>query len=409
MWSELPPPEDDKIFGIAKEYRNDKTHEQKVNLSIGAYVDESGKAICFKSVQKAMSNCAKDPEVGYLMPRGDLVFCELSQKLLFSVPEVDDRIVSIQAPSGTGALTVAANLCKELFSRTASQPVAYVSNPTWPIHKTLFGVQCGYVVKEYGYWDAAKLTIDDAKFRSDMDSANEHSVIITHACAHNPTGQDLSHEQWEFVFDVCRRKQHILVIDCAYQGFASGDFERDAWAVRRAYEIGVQTENQKEKLCFIVCQSYAKNMGLYGHRCGCCHIFAPGKESAEKVLSMASKIARRIWSNPPRMGSDVVKAILLDPQLKQEWIQELQGVSEKIRLLRAKLRTALEQRTPMDWAHLTNQIGMFAYTGLRPDQCKRLRAEYGVYLLDTGRISVPGCTFENIDYIADSISSVLNC
>lgn len=262
--------------------------------------------------------------------------------------------------------------------------------------------QVGLPAKSYRYWDAKGRKLDLKGLLEDISSAPSRSVFLLHTCAHNPTGVDPTTEEWEQIADAMQQKSHLAFFDCAYQGFASGDLERDARAIRLFVS---------RRLPLLCASSFAKNMGLYGERCGLVVFVAESKEEAQKVLSQAKIVVRSIYSNPPMHGALIAGGILSDSKkggLREQWEKELKEMSLRIQRMRKLLREGLEKRqTPGDWSHLTSQIGMFSFTGLTVQQSQEMSDKYHIYMLKNGRISMAGLNTRNVDYVADCIDKVV--
>jgi len=331
----------------------------------------------------------------YLPQNGDPVFCKLSKELLFGKnnPALS-RIATVQSLSGTGSLRLGVAFV-EMFLKNRT---VYYSNPTWGNHQTI--LQHGRVRgATYRYWDAANRRLDIEGMLADLRTAPEGSVILLHACAHNPTGVDPTQAQWKDIAEVMRERKLVPYFDSAYQGFASGDLERDAWAVRYFLEQGFE---------LICSQSYAKNFGLYGERIGALHVVCRHASKVEDIVSQLNIIIRAMYSNPPKHGAQIVVTVLSNPELAAEWRQELLGMARRIIAMRELLvRHLTELGTPGDWSHITRQIGMFSFTGLSEPQCEALIKHHHVYLLKSGRISMAGVNSSNVEYLARAIDQVV--
>jgi aspartate aminotransferase len=276
-------------------------------------------------------------------------------------------------------------------------------NPTWGNHIPIMK-DAGMEVRKYTYYEPASRGLDFSGLISDLKGAPERSVFLLHACAHNPTGVDPTFEQWQEISEVMKSKNHIAFFDCAYQGFASGDATRDAAAIR--YFV-------KEGHKIILSQSYAKNFGLYGERVGALSVVTKDEEEAQRVESQLKILIRPMYSNPPIHGSLIVSTILSDPALKKQWYSECKGMADRIISMRTSLRNtieAIEKKNNVkksDWRHITDQIGMFCYTGLTEAQVVRMIEKHHIYLTKDGRVSMAGVTSKNVDYIAESIAEVV--
>jgi len=311
----------------------------------------------------------------------------------------EKRASSIQTISGTGAVHLGALFLSKFYSTGRT---VYVSNPTWVNHHQIFS-NVGLNVAEYPYFDRDTKGLDFAGMKNTLSSAPDESVVLLHACAHNPTGVDPTQDQWRELATLLAKKKHFVFFDCAYQGFASGDLDRDAWAVRHFIEQGFE---------LVIAQSFAKNFGLYGERAGAFHyVAAPAadaSETATRVLSQLTLLQRSEISNPPLYGARIASTVLNDEALFAEWQQNLGTMAGRIHNMRLALRTKLEELgTPGSWNHITDQIGMFSYTGLSVKQVEKLREQYHVYMTKNGRISMAGLNSRNVEYFAKAVDKIV--
>ncbi|PLB47998.1 aspartate aminotransferase/Glutamic oxaloacetic transaminase [Aspergillus steynii IBT 23096] len=403
---DLPVLPADIAFGLVADYEADQ-HPQKVSLVAGAYRDAKGLPWILPSVKQAKERIAADPASNheYLGIAGSPTYLELAKSLVFGSELTGSRnIASIQTVSGTGANHVGA-----LFLAQSLKPSqVFIPDPTWLNHKTIWTQAGPHVVqKEYPYYSADRRAIDFDDMISTLETqAQPRDVVILQACAHNPTGLDLSRDQWRQVADVVARKKLFALFDSAYQGFATGDVEADVWSVRYFTERLFAGQEDHPGLC--VAQSFSKNFGLYGERVGALHLVTPANLSLHGARSHLSLMARAEYSNPPRFGSRIVETVLGDEELRAQWRQDLDTMSARIRGIRGQLRRKLEALgTPGDWSHIEEQIGMFSYTGLKKEQVERLKTEYHVYLLPSGRASLCGLNEDNVEYVARAISDVV--
>jgi aspartate/tyrosine/aromatic aminotransferase len=398
-WADVPTAPLDPILGVSQRYQKD-SDPRKINVSIGAYRTEEGKPLVLNCVRKAEQRIFADASLNkeYLPQRGDLQFAQLCQTMLFgegSELVKEGRVATVQSISGTGALRLGGEFLKRF---AASGTAVYVSKPTWGTHKSIMD-HAAVPIREYRYWNAEGRDLDLAGMLSDINDAPSGSVIMLHAAAHNPTGVDPTREQWDQILDVCKAKQHYCWFDSAYQGFATGDLETDAYAMRTFASAG---------LPLIVSQSFAKNFGLYGERIGTFSVTCASAEAADNCKSQLDIIIRNLYSNPPKHGSNIVRTVLSDPELYQEWRDELFAMSKRIQDMRTMLRDELVRlETPGSWTHITSQIGMFSFTGLTPAQSKAMLETHHVYMLENGRISMAGVTSGNVKYLAQSIDDVV--
>ncbi|ORY09534.1 aspartate aminotransferase [Clohesyomyces aquaticus] len=401
----VPQAPEDPLFGLMAAYRRDED-PKKVDLGIGAYRDNNAKPWVLPVVKKADDRLRADPNLNheYLPIAGLAEFTAASQKLILGAdsPAIKEkRVTSLQTVSGTGAVHLGA-LFLSKFYRTNSQRMVYFSNPTWPNHFQIFSnVHLDYLT--YPYFNTKTRGLDFEGMMNTIRNAQEGSIIVLHACAHNPTGVDPTQEQWKEICTVMQEKKLFPFFDCAYQGFASGDLARDAWAVRYFIEQGFE-------LC--IAQSYAKNFGLYGERAGCFHFVTSAASDAESTISrVASQLAilqRSEISNPPAYGARIASLILNDKELFAEWEENLRTMSGRIIDMRKALRSKLEEMgTPGTWNHITDQIGMFSFTGLSEAQVLKLRSDSHVYMTKNGRISMAGLNTNNVEYFAKAVDKAV--
>lgn len=401
LFSQVPVAAPDPILGTAVAFKLD-ADPAKVNLGIGAYRTDEGRPYLFPVVRKVEAEILSDASLDkeYLPIDGLADLKPLTQALLFGADSgalKEGRIASCQSISGTGALRVAGDFIKHF---TPKCKFAYLSKPTWTNHHNIFGPGAGLEIREYPYWDPVTKRVNYDGMIKALEEAPLNSAVVLHACAHNPTGVDLSETEWEGVLGVCSHRQLLPIIDSAYQGFASGDLVRDAFAIRLFAD--------RFKGASIITQSFAKNMGLYGERIGMMHAVCSTPEEAEAVLSQLKIVARRMYSSPPIHGARIVARVLGHEGYRRQWEAELQAVSERIKKTRELLRSGLEQKgTPGTWNHITEQIGMFSYTGLTADQCELLISKWHIYLLKNGRISMAGVNSDNVDYIVRAIDDII--
>ncbi|XP_013196204.1 aspartate aminotransferase, cytoplasmic [Amyelois transitella] len=384
-----------EVFQLMKLFSED-TYQNKVNLSVGAYRDENGKPWVLPVVRKMEKQMAEDNTLlhEYLPVLGLEQFSNASVAMLIGPDNpaiADGRAFGIQTLSGTGSLRVGA----EFLNKHLKYTTFYYSSPTWENHHLVF-VNSGFTSpRTYRYWDPKTCAIDFDGLIEDLRSAPENSVILLHACAHNPTGIDPTQEQWEKIADVMEERKLFPFFDSAYQGFASGDLDRDAWAVRYFLKRGFE----------LVCaQSYAKNFGLYNERVGNLAIVVKDAKLAPAVKSQLTWVVRGMYSNPPAHGARVVANVLADRQLFDEWRGHIRLMSTRVMQMREALRAELVKLgTPGSWDHIVKQIGLFSYTGLNQRQVEYLIQEYHIYLLSSGRINICGLNQSNVQYVANAI------
>jgi len=388
-----------EVFAVVKAF-NEDTHDKKVNLSIGAYRTDDSKPWVLPVVRETESKMAADTTLNheYLPILGLESFTTAATRMVLgedSVAIKEGRATGIQTLSGTGSLRVAAETLNKVLKLTNF----YYSNPTWGNHRLIF-LQAGFTeAKQYRYWDAAARGLDLTGMLEDLNNAPANSVIILHACAHNPTGVDPTQDQWKQIADVIEQKKLIPLFDTAYQGFASGDLDKDAWAVRYFADRGFE---------MMVTQSFAKNFGLYNERVGNLVMIINNPAVIVAVKSQITLLIRGAYSNPPNHGARIVSTVLNDKKLFEDWRECIRTMSSRITSMRVGLRERLEKKgTPGVWDHITSQIGMFSYSGLSAAQVKFLAEKYHVYLLSSGRINICGLTTKNIDYVAEAINDAV--
>jgi len=394
LFETLTPKPADSILKLIGQHLNDPRKE-KVDLGVGVYRDATGNTPILRSVKKAEQWLVDNQSSkAYLGSRGDIVFCDAIQKLAFGEAAGNDgRIATVQSPGGSGALRVAA----ELVLRANPKATVWVSDPTWNNHVPLLG-EAGINLRAYPYYDASKQNIRFDAMLAELDNSVEGDLILLHGCCHNPTGLDLSVEQWQQVADLVEAKKLIPFIDFAYQGFASG-IDEDAYGVRLMYERMPE---------MIMTHSCSKNFGLYRDRVGAMSFVARDEATARTVDSQAQFVVRTMYSLPPDHGAAVVSKILHDEELRADWLSELDGMRQRLKGMRSALVAALKVAAPgHDFSHVERTSGMFCYLGVTPEQVTRLVEERGIYLVDSSRINVCGITDGNVEYLAESIASVL--
>lgn len=318
--------------------------------------------------------------------------------------KLEDSLVTLQTVSGTGANHMAA-----LFLKRNMRPKrAFIPSPSWINHKSIWNL-VGVSTLDYPYYAQRTKEVDIDAMVGFLESESEAGdVIILQACAHNPTGVDLSRVQWAQVVELVQRKKLFVVFDSAYQGFASGNADEDAWAVRYFVQQLLLTEGSDHPGLFVA-QSFSKNFGLYGERVGAVHLVTPPHVSTQGARSQLVGLARAEYSNPPRFGASIVEMVLSDEELRAQWQRDLQTMSSRINKMRQELVKKLESTgTRGDWSYVESQIGMFSYTGLNREMVERLKEEFHIYLLPSGRASICGLNDSNIEYVVQAISQVVS-
>jgi aromatic-amino-acid transaminase len=386
----------DPILGLIETYNADK-NPAKVNLGVGVYYDDSGKIPlleCVKHAEQTMASLAAPR--GYLPIDGIAEYDRAVQQLVFGADCAalrEGRIVTVQALGGTGGLRIGADFLKRLAP--ASQ--VWISDPSWENHRALFE-SAGFTVNNYPYYDAATHGLDFAGMQDALNRLPQGSVVVLHACCHNPTGVDLSSAQWDTVIGIVRSRKLMPFLDFAYQGFGDG-IDSDADAVRRfAATPGP----------LFVSSSFSKSFSLYGERIGSLSVVTHDGEEGTRVLSQLKRLVRTNYSNPPTHGGKVVAAVLTSPELRKLWESELGQMRERIKMMRRDLVDKLRERVSgADFSFVLQQRGMFSYSGLTREQVVRLREKFGVYAIESGRICVAALNSRNIDYAVNSIAAVL--
>ncbi|KAJ7225464.1 aspartate aminotransferase [Mycena pura] len=399
IWSTVPAGPPDPILGITEAFKADKD-PRKINLGVGAYRDGHGKPYvlsCVKKAEQIMENEVEDKE--YLPITGLPEFIKHATLLAYGsrcIPLNEGRIAATQTISGTGALRIGA----AFMARHYPHPkVIYLPNPTWGNHIPIFR-DSGFEVRKYSYIDPTTNLLNFEALKTDLRSAPEHSVVLLHACAHNPTGVDPTLEQWGDISTICQERRLFPFFDMAYQGFASGSTTRDAFPPRYFAEQGHQVA---------LCQSFAKNMGLYGERVGTFSLVTSDPEEKARVESQLKIIIRPMYSNPPSHGAHIVNTILKRDDLYSQWEGEVKAMADRIITMREDLYNILTKdlKTPGEWGHIKSQIGMFSFTGLKKEHTVALAEKAHVYMTADGRISMAGLNPSNIAYFAESVNSAV--
>lgn len=385
----------DPILGVTEAFVAD-TNPKKVNLGVGIYYDDAGKIPLLECVRRAEHTMAESaPPRGYLPIDGIPEYDRQVQELVFGDAQArkDGRIITVQTLGGTGGLKVGADFLRRL----APDASVWISDPSWENHRALFE-NAGFKVQSYPYYQATTHGVDYDAMMSTLRTLPARSIVVLHACCHNPTGVDLSREQWGQVLEVVKGRELIPFLDIAYQGFGDG-IDSDAHAVRLFADAGI---------VMFVSNSFSKSFSLYGERIGTLSIVASSKDEASRVLSQVKRIVRTNYSNPPTHGGKIVSTVLASAELRALWEQELSQMRERIRTTRKSLVDMIQVRVPgRDFSFVVRQRGMFSYSGLPKEAVTRLREEFSVYAIDTGRICVAALNSKNIEYVADAIAKVL--
>ncbi len=386
----------DPILSLNEAFGKDP-RSNKVNLSIGIYFDDAGKIPMLPSVRAAEQRVVAEAGARpYLPMEGAANFRSAVQQLLFgadSAAVAEGRVVTVQSVGSSGGLKVGGDFLKKYFPNSQ----VLVSDPTWDNHRAVFE-GCGQTVKTYPYYDAATGGVRFEAMLEALKQADKHSIVLMHACCHNPTGVDLTKEQWQALVPVLRERELIAYLDLAYQGYGDG-LNEDAYAIRLFAEQG---------LSFLVANSFSKSMSLYGERCGALSVVCPDKAQAVNVLGQLKATIRRNYSNPPIHGGQLVARVLVDADLRAMWEAEVTEMRVRIQAMRKQLHAVLSAKVPgRNFDYFLTQRGMFSYTGLSAEQCDRLREEFGVYLVRSGRMCVAGLNNTNVETVANAIAAVL--
>jgi aromatic-amino-acid transaminase len=396
LFSAVPLAPRDPILGLNEAFNAD-TRTTKVNLGVGVYCNEEGRIPLLRAVAEAEAQrVAQHAARGYLPIDGIVAYDQTVQQLLFGADSAlmaNGQVVTAQAVGGTGALKIGADFLKQV----APDAVVAISDPSWENHRALFE-GAGFEVRNYRYYDATSHGVNRSGLLEDLAALPAGSIVVLHACCHNPTGVDLTLEDWRQVLDTVRAHDLVPFLDMAYQGFGDG-IQEDAAAVRLFAESG---------LSFFVSSSFSKSFSLYGERVGALSIVTQSADESRRVLSQVKRVIRTNYSNPPTHGAMIVANVLGNPELRAQWEAELGEMRERIRGMREQMVAGLAAQAPgHDFSFVARQRGMFSYSGLTVEQVGRLRNEFGIYALDTGRICVAALNQGNIDEVIDAIVAVL--
>ncbi len=386
----------DPILGITEAFNAD-TRADKANLGVGVYFDDDGKLPVLACVAAAETQALSEHKArGYLPIDGLAAYDRAVQQLVFGADSpllAEGRVATVQAVGGTGGLKLGADLLKKL----APDATVWISDPSWENHRALFSA-AGFVVASYAYYDAAARDVRFGAMLESLAGAAAGDIVVLHACCHNPTGCELSPAQWAQVAALCRERGLLPFLDMAYQGFGDGIAE-DGAAVRTLLSRG---------LPLLVSTSFSKSFSLYGERVGALSVVGGSRDEAARLLSQLKIVIRTNYSNPPSFGAQLVTTVLTTPTLRQQWEDELGRMRQRIRAMRQTLVQRLrEAGVTADLSHYTRQKGMFSYTGLTAAQMQRLRSEFGVYGLDSGRICVAAINSRNLDKVVASLAAVM--
>jgi len=386
----------DPILGVTEAYVADK-NPKKVNLGVGVYTDDNGKVPLLECVRRAEESRVKSgTPKSYLPIDGLAAYDRAVRELVFgssSIAVKENRVVTIQALGGTGGLKIGADFLKQI----SPGATAWISDPSWENHRALFE-GAGFAVREYPYYDPKTHGLNFEGMLGALNKMPAGAIAVLHSCCHNPTGVDLAQDQWKQVLDVVQSRGIVPFLDLAYQGFADGA-DADAYAPR-LFAGATQP--------VFLSSSFSKSFSLYGERVGAFSLVAGSSDEAARALSHLKRVVRANYSNPPTHGSDIVARVLADPALRALWDKELGAMRDRIKAMRKALVEGIHARVPgADFSFVLKQRGMFSYSGLTREQVLRLRSEYSIYTIETGRICVAALTSKNIDYVADAIARVI--
>ncbi|MCC4616604.1 aspartate/tyrosine/aromatic aminotransferase [Xanthomonas campestris pv. asclepiadis] len=385
----------DPILGLTEAYNAD-SRPNKVNLGVGIYYDENGRIPLLRAVHKIEQQLALDAKPrGYLPIDGLAAYDKATQELLFGAESAlvaSGRVATSQTVGGSGALRVGADLLKKLLPTATIA----ISNPSWENHRAVFGA-AGFEVVDYTYFDAASHGLNFDGMLADLAKLEPGTVVLLHACCHNPTGADLTKDQWKQVAGLLKERMLFPFVDIAYQGFDKG-IEADAYAVRLLAAEGIDS--------YVVASSYSKSFSLYGERVGALSVVSATAAEAKAVQSQVKRIIRTIYSSPSTHGAALVAGVLTSPELRDLWEQELTEMRERIHALRAGLVAKLATLGAPEFDFIQRQAGMFSYSGLTRTQVDRLREEFAIYAVGTGRICVAALSQRNLDYVAQAVATV---
>ena len=402
MFERVEPFAGDPILSLNEDFQKDP-RPQKINLSIGIYFDEQGRIPVLESVRRAEAMVvARDAPKPYLPIEGAANVREAVQALLFGAGHEaigSGRVATIQAVGSSGGLKVGADFLR----RWLPDAGVFLSDPSWENHRAMFE-GAGFTVGTYPYHDPSSHGLDIEGMRRTLGALPAGSIVLLHACCHNPTGVDLAPAQWDALVPLLAERRLLPYLDLAYQGFGDG-IDADAYAVRR---LAAATGADGRPMRFVVANSFSKSMSLYGERCGALSVACADADEAARVLGQLKFTVRRNYSSPPIHGGQIVAAVLAEPDLRARWEGELDGMRQRMLGMRRALHDGLAARVPgRDFGYLLAQRGMFSYTGLSPEQVERLRTEHAVYLIRSGRLCIAGLNRANVAPTANAIAAVL--
>lgn len=396
MFQHIPAFGGDPIFRISEAHQADP-REKKVNLTVGLYYDDQGRLPVLEVARRAEDMWAqKNLPRAYLPMEGLASYREQVQKLIFgadSAALAEGRVATIQTLGGTGALKVGGDFLHIAYPNSEM----WISDPAWDNHHAIFQ-GAGIPTHSYRYYDARTQGVDFEGMMADIGALPEFSLVLLHPCCHNPTGADLNDAQWLELIELLRKQRLIAFVDMAYQGFGRS-LDEDAFAIRAMVDAG---------LSFFVASSFSKNFSYYAERCGSLSVVCQSADEAKRVLGQLQAVVRRIYSNPPSHGGQAIATVLAEPELFAQWQAEVEKMRQRIAAMRQKAHERLQAIVPhYDSSYFVRQSGMFCYTGLSLAQLEALRRDHGVYIIDSGRISMPGLNEENLEYFVQALAQVV--
>jgi aromatic-amino-acid transaminase len=385
----------DPILGITEGFNAD-TNPAKVNLGVGVYYDDNGKVPVLECVKRAEQILATEitPRT-YLPIDGMPAYVRAVQSLILdgATALIEQRVVGVQALGGTGALKIAA----DFLHRFDTKAQVWISNPSWENHRALFE-SAGFEVKNYPYYDVATRGLDFNAMSAALDKLPAGAIVVLHACCHNPTGADLTDDQWTRVIDIVKTRELVPILDIAYQGFADG-LAQDGAIVKRFADAMSPV---------FIASSFSKSFSLYGERIGALNVVTASKDEAARVMSQLKRVVRTNYSNPPTHGCQVVTKVLSTPELRTMWEQELGQMRERIKLMRKVLVDKVQaKKAGYDISFVLRQRGMFSYSGLSKEIVEKLKSQYSIYAVDSGRICVAALNNKNVDRVAEAIAALV--
>lgn len=395
FFSTIEPAAPDAILGLNEAFKNDPNPD-KINLTVGVYQDDTGVTPIFECIKQAEKRLlASEKNKTYLGISGTSEYSQAVQQLLFGADHEivgSGRAATAQSPGGTGGLRIAADFVKRRFPSAK----AWFSQPTWANHPAIFAA-AGMETDYYAYLDQDRTGLDFEALVASLDKTSPGDLIVLHGCCHNPTGVDLSNEQWSALAEIIRNKNLLPLVDCAYQGFNQG-LREDTSGIQILCDQGLEV---------IICSSFSKNLGLYGERVGAMTLVAQNSTAAIAALSHVKSCIRVNYSNPPKHGAALATIVLTDEELSQIWHSELAAVRTRIKTIRSQFVKEMNARTDRDFSFIEKQNGMFSFSGLTPVQVDQLRNENSIYIVGAGRINVAGINDQNIERLCDCIAKVL--